>query len=810
MASINNIVNKVTTGSANIPDVNLESAGDQLLSNIESLNQTAQNLKNNATTAATNAVQNVKNSATAAANSAVASAKAGVDKVSSSVKGMIPGEVNGYIARVAQEKQKSYDAQSGIYSNANLNEMILPYDNPLLAYHNYTWNFSLYTMSPSEYELFLDNPDTPVNKYVIAQSAVTGRYSIESVKMTQAGPATPGMTSNYSFNTSVMEIKENGGQHLFDDLVVLSNKLGYQKFMDVPFVLELNFIGFDENTGIPTTLTSLNRKWGVRLNTISGSASSSGGSITYTLSLTSTRGGMMENKDWTLKEPYTCTTGNFGTFIQQLQDHMNKVATDQYGYLRYRYDQFSNDEYFKMMCPTELENMTINYDVKQSPEVTQTKSGASGAKEFTWGADVPISRVIDDVLDCCMPLHESTDKRRNFVNIIPVSRYVGYDPIRNTSAFKNFFYILKYKIGDITSKDDLMPESFNLQYFYDNADKIIDETDPNKVPKINGKRYDYQFSGLNNEILNLDIKYDQGFNIAVTRNPQSQIDQENTTGTHVAQTLELAGQEYSTNDTATLWAKSQELVNKEKNGQTLTDEEKQFVRDAQGVSATKVMPTEGETDQSNLNLSISPALPSYIEDFRNTIDVGNAGTDGIGTPRVDSIPSEPTNIGKTNSGSKGDNSSDDELQRRLVRDNYYNRSFLGKLDMKVVGDPFWLGWGDYSYIRYLERAVQGKDLDPNAEDIHFANYMTTETYLLLNLKPIVSISDDTGILEVNQSSVFNQNFYRVNKVISEFNSNGTFTQQISGGLVIRSLRHKDQYTTVTESSESVKTNGKTQ
>jgi hypothetical protein len=800
MASINEIVNKIQTGSVNIPEPNMEGINDQISSTVDSLNQTAQNAQNA-----------VKNSAQAASNAAVSAAKNGIDKASSSVKGMIPGEANAYVARTAQEKQKSYDASTDLYSNVDLNALVLPYDNPLLAYHNYTWNFSLYTMSPSEYELFLDNDNADVNKYVIAQSGVTGRYSIESVKITQAGPATPGITSNYSMNTAIMEIKENGGQHLFDDLVVLSNTLGYKKFMDVPFVMELNFVGYDENTGAPTTMKPLNRKWGVRLNTIQGTASQSGGAITYSLSLSSTRGGMMENKDWTLKEPYTCTTGTFGTFIQSLQDHMNKVATDQYGYLRFRYDQFANDEYFKMILPTELANMTINYDTKQSPEVNQTSSGASGAKDFTWGADVPISRVIDDVLDCCMPLHESTDKRRNFVNIIPVSRYVGYDPIRDTSAYKNFFYILKYKIGDVTSKDDLLPDSFNLQYFYDNADKINDETDPNKKPKINGKRYDYQFSGLNNEILNLDIKFDQGFNIAVTRNPQSQIDTQNTSGTHVAETLEFAGQEYSTatkEDTQVLWAKSQELVNKQNSGQELTDEEKQFIRDAQGASQSRLMPTDGETDQTNLNLSMSPGLPSYIEDFRNTIDVGVEGTNGIGIPRVDSIPTEPTNIGKTNSGSKGDNSSDDELQRRLIRDNYYNRSFLGKLDIKVVGDPFWLGWGDYSYIRYLDNAARGEDINPSPEDIHFANYMTTETYLLLNLKPIVAISDDTGILEVNQSSVFNQSFYRVNKVVSEFNSNGGFTQQLTAGLVIRSLRNKDQQTTGTQSAESIKKDGK--
>ncbi|AFC21685.1 virion structural protein [Cronobacter phage vB_CsaM_GAP32] len=795
MASINKIVNQATNGKVNTQNLSVEGVNEQILSNVNELNESVSSAKKN--------VQ-------AAATSTVNSYKQGVEKATSNVKGMIPGTSNGYTLRASDEKQKSYNAADGTYSNINFNDLILPYENPLLSYHQYTWNFSLYTMNATEYEFFLDNSDADVSKYVIAQSGVTGRYSINSVKMTSAGPATPGLTSNYSLNTCVLELQENGGMSLFDDLIVLSNELGYKKFMDIPVILELNFVGYDQDTGMAMNIPGLNRKWGVRINTITGSASPSGGSMTYTFTMTSTRGGIMENKDWTLMEPYTCTTGNFGEFVQQLEDHLNKVATDQYGYLRYRYAQFANDKYFEIKCPTELANMTINYDVKQSPEVNQSPNGSSAAKQFTWGADVPVSRVIDDILDCCMPLHESTDKRRQFVNIIPVSRYVGFDPIRNTSAFKSFFYILKYKIGDVTSKDDLAPESFNLQYFYENADKIVDETDPNKIPKINAKRYDYQFSGLNNEIINLDLKYDQGFNIAVVRNPQSQIDPSNSSGTHVAETLELAGQEYSTSDSAALWSKSQSLLREQENGRQLTDEERQFIRDAQGVAASQVMPVEGETDQSRYNLSLSAALPQYIEDFRKDIDLTTEGTNGIGSPRVDSIPVEPTNIKQTNSGSKGDNSSDDELERRLVRDNYYNRSFLAKLDIKVVGDPFWLGWGDYSYMKYLQRAVEGQDINPDPSDIHFANFLTTETYLLLNLKPIVAISDETGILEVNQSSVFAQTFYRVNKVVSEFNSNGTFTQQITGGLVIRSLRKKDQYTDVTESTESIKKNGKTQ
>ncbi|QOI72260.1 putative structural protein [Erwinia phage pEa_SNUABM_50] len=788
MASINNIVNKATTGSTQSPQQNIEGAVDQLLLTPDDIAKATTNAKNNVAAASNAVASSVKNTG---------------DEAEAKVKGMIPGTPNGYVLRATEEKQKSFNAPDGTYSNINLNEMILPYDNPLLKYHNYTWNFSLYTMDHKEYELFFENSDAEISKYVIAQSGVTGRYSINSVKITSAGPATPGLTSNYSLNSCIMEVQENGGMSLFDDLVVLSNELGYQKFMDVPLVMELNFVGFDGESGEPTIIPGLNRKWGMRINTIAGSASPSGGTMNYTFTMTSTRGGIMENKDWTLMEPYTCTTATFGEFLQQLEDHLNKIATDQYGYLRFKYAAFADNKFFELSCPNELANMTINYDSKQSPEVTQTSSGQNASKQFTWAASLPVSRVIDDVLDCCMPLHDSTDKRRQFVNIIPVSKYIGYDNIRNTSAFKSYFYVLKYKIGDVTSKDDLHEERFNLEYFRENADKIADETDPNKQPKINAKRYDYQFSGLNNEVINLDLKYDQGFNLAVVRNPQSQIDQDNSSGTHKAELLELAGQQYSTADGFTdIWAKSQSLQREQDSGKTLSDEERQFIRDAQNLAQEKTMPTEDEQEQDDYNLSLSPSLPKYIEDFRKDHDLTVDGTNGIGIPKVNSIPVEPTNTKQTNSGTKGDNSSDDELERRLVRDNYYNRSFLAKLDMKVLGDPFWLGWGDYSFMKYLQRAVQGEDLKPDPSDIHFANYLTSESYLLLNLKPIVAISDTTGILEINQTSVFAQTLYRVNKVVSEFNSNGTFTQQITAGLVIRSLRRKENYTDNTEGNNN--------
>lgn len=715
------------------------------------------------------------------------------------IKGTDPSKPKSYAHSEDSNPMQNITGE-GLFGDLNLNEFVVPYENILQKYHNPTWTFTLYTMSADEYNLFWENPDAEVSRYVLAQSGVTGRYSINNVKLTSAGPATPTLTTNYSINTATIEIVENGGMHLFDDIIVLSNELNYKKFMDVPMVLELNFVGYNQTTGIPTTIPGVNKKWGVRINTITGSASDSGATMKYTLQLTSTRtGGAMSNEDWTLAEPYNCTSATFGEFLHSLESHLNGIEEKQRGYLKLKYPILNSAGFYKFNISEELSAMIINYDVKQSPSVGTTPSGQDGAKLFSWDAGKPISKIVDDVLDCCSPYNDAVDTPRQFVNIIPLSRYVGFDEIRQNSVYQNTFYFLKYKIGDVVSKDDLSDDKFNVKYFLDNAYKVVDPETNSR--KLNIKRYDYQFSGLNNEITDLDLKFDQGFNLAVVRNPSSQVDVQNTRGTHTAQTIEFGDVVYNTanrDDITKMWEVKTELETKSRDGYVLSDAEKQMIRDTNAASEA-AQGIEGGMEQYN-EIPFYPQDPVYIEDFRDTRNVSQEGTRGIGTgiPKMNSIPIQPENISTTGSASRRDNSSDLEMQRRLARDNYYNRSFLAKIDLKVLGDPYWLGWGDYSFIEYLKRAVDGEDMDISSSDFHYANYLTSEAYFLLNLKPVASIDDITGIINIDASSLLAQSIYRVNKVTSEFGSDGKFTQLIQGGLVIRSIRQKENYNENTE------------
>lgn len=690
-----------------------------------------------------------------------------------------------------------YKNDDGTLSGIDLNTLVRSYENKLLKYHNPTWRFSLFALNREDYVEYLSSPINNVRKFIIAQSGTTGRYSINTVRINNIAPATPGLTTNFSILDSTVEIMENGGMKLTDDLIMMSNLLDYQKFADVPLVLELDFIGYDQDTGEPTVIPNTHRRWGVRINNIQSSATQAGGVMMHTLYLVSNRS-ILNNSAWTIGESMTCVSSTFGDFLDDLEGKYNNMAYEQYGYLRPLIGDYSDGKYYEIVCSTSLRQMNITYDSKQSQEVTNTKSGSEGSKQFTWSPKTAFSKIIDDVLDGCTVLADadiSNAARRQFVHVVPYAKYVGFDPVRNTSAYKYYFFIIPYKIGDVLDEQDLMPERFNVNYFIENADKITDpETGEHK---LNIKRYDYQFTGQNNEIVNLDLKFDQQFLIAVNRNPQSAIDKDNSTGTHRAQDINIAGRLYDINsptDRAKMWDRKVELEKSAK-AETITAEEQ---IEYQNLSLATIgwqnneledKEFEGEYEQENDN--ISPRSDDiYLEDFREQFDLSQDATDGIGQHRVmHHIPLDTTEGKLNNSGSE---STQWDINKRKIRDNYYNRSFMMKLDMKVYGDPYWLGWSDYAYLDYVRALAEDTIPEYSEEDFDYADFLTGESYLLLNLRPPASISDETGLLDYMEPSVFSQTLYRVNKVQSEFGPNG-FKQNLTGALMIRSLRKNSEY-----------------
>ncbi len=680
------------------------------------------------------------------------------------------------------ERYSQYDG----VTNDDLNNAIIEYENVLLKYHNYTYNFALYAMSSSDFKLFQTNSKEPVQRYVIAQSGVSARYSIGDVKMTGVSPGSPGKTTNSSILQMDMDITEQNGMNFLNDLVVMSNQLKYNKFMDIPFILELKFVGQDQDTGQMMEIPDTRKYWKVRINTVNTSSSEDGGTMTHKLNLIALRH-VYDNPAWILKEPFECTVSTFGEFVTELENKMNEMSKAQYGYLQGMLPILNDGKFFDFKVSDKLKDMKMVIDSKQDAETGKTSALSYGSRAFRFDAKTNVSNAIDSVIDCCSSSSgdDIDPENRQFVQVVPSVIYAGYDYIRGTTAYKYVYYIVPYWTGDVKEFKDLKQDVFNMQYFLENAPKFNDPK--SNIPKLLAKRYDYQYTGDNNEILSLDIKFDSQFYLATTRNPYSAIDPGNSTGTHVAQEIIFGNETFNVganDDLGHLYEVQEQLITKSKT-QELTEEEKQFLREAS--IALEERKTKYEGENQNDGLSMVPGDDIYIEDFRDEFDLDVLGTQGIGS-YVKTIPTEAANIAETNSNTTGENSSPYELYRRMTKSNYYNRSFLLQLDMDVVGDPYWLGWSDDAFSSYLNASLTAQQIELNAER-NSANFLTSESYLLLNLRPSSKISDTTGIMDISDKDVFAQTIYRVLQVTHTFSS-GSFKQHLNGSLVIRSLRKK--------------------
>lgn len=700
----------------------------------------------------------------------------------------------------ANPKQTDADLQ-----DIDLRSMIREYENPLLKYHNYTYHFKLYAIAPDDFSVFLENDAEGIPKTIIAESGVTGLYSLNNVKMEAVVPGTPGLTSNYSVSKFTIEMSEQNGNHFYDDLVVMSNTLGYRKFGDIPLVLELDFIGFDEITGKPTVIPGYNRKWGITMNQVETTTDKSGGTMHHTITAAPVTSIGNDNM-WVLKEPFEMTVSTFGQAIDELSKKLNEMGEQQMGYLRKFLPALADGKYYEFFMTDELKNLMMQSSGGTASTVNNNPKGGSGVKKFSWKADTTIATVIDDVLDACFPVQpKSGDGEaplRVAVNLIPTSFYCGYDPLLENAVWKYRIFIIKYKIGDILSERDMDEARFNYQYLVENAEKITDPA--SNSPKLNAKIYYYQFSGLNTEILDLDIKFDHQFNLAVARNPDGMRDPSNRSGAYTADSnISYGDRVYdvsSTNGYREMWAAQAKVEqDAKKENRELTESEKQFLRDARNTTPPPQM--EAEARQQSLSAVPPRSGNSYIEDYRGVYDLTQMGVAGIGQPNTPSkkekekvtVPQERANVGTDSSSTVNDSEDPSDQLRRMVKENYYTRSFMITCNMKVKGDPFWIGWGHYSFYTYLKQLVSGDTMNLQNNDVDFANYITSESYFMLVLKPVVAISDSTGIMDYTEPSIFAESLYRVNKIVHEF-SDGKFNQNIEASLVIRALNNTNDST----------------
>lgn len=688
------------------------------------------------------------------------------------------------------EDDPRYNRREDLLYNVDLSDYIRDVKNYFLnTLDNYTWRFTLYTYDQPEYFTYIQDPtNDTLQKYILAESGVTGRYNINSVDMINVCPATPALTTNHTLLTVNIELIEQNGMRLFDDLNILSKKLKYYKFSDIPFLLDLSFVGYD-GAGKAVNLSKFTKTWAVRINEIPAVLDNDIHGTKYNIKMVSNR--TYRNGNWIIKKPFTCGASTFLEFIESLNAFMNEEAEDDYGsYVRDVIDMFNDGVFHEFKVDPTLDMVIDVIPNTDEESDSNSPSGSGDAKGLSWEAGTAISKIIDDVIDFCQPERgeANTSADRIFVHVIPISYYAGYDFYKQVHLYKYDTYIIKYYIGDAVHALDTQ------ERFY--AYNLMEELKENNGIGVGSddkffmKTYNYKFTGVNEEILNLDMKFDAQFNISIGMNESEQIDPFNRNGISSAPDLSGSAQIQSLNIQM-----GENRTKYEQNAKKIEDENTSDAERAKLEAENEQLDVEYDQHKKDLNNANSEGSSStessktdiYIEDFAN---YSYNDLVSINDKFYEMTLSRYNTRSFKKGGGNNSNSSDAIVKRKLAKSNYYNRSFLLSLNMDVIGDTYWLGHSDYDFIRALNKIVESDSIDVNSDTI--ANFINSESYFLLNLMPVVTYNDKTGVVDnVGEPSVLNQSIYRVLQVKSYFRSDGTFKQTLQGALITRSLNRKN-------------------
>lgn len=669
----------------------------------------------------------------------------------------------------ANPQPQSADDNIG-YSTDDLNDYIQEYNNPLLRYDNVSWKAKLYALSSYDIRRYQDDQTASVQKYVLAESGVTGKYNIDQIEIVTIPPGCE-MTKNSTAMRFSLKISEVGGMRLYDDLQIASSKLGYNQFSDLPMILEMSFVGYDKDSNLPIIIPNCTKKWTVNFFNIQAKFENAGSVMVYNIEMTPCLY-MMPANDWRINQQVEVIAGDtVGSFIMEFQTKLNSAWESQYGYLTQLFaDRIKPDNFVTFKVHPKIADMRLISDPTQDTS-TDRNSTTVGSKKYSLTADFTIGNVVDFILDSALTEHDTTgDLKRQFAHVIPSSSYVGYDIFRKKHVYRYDIYVMPIETIDYQNVNDIRKKNTT-------EDLISDLSKAHKNKKFNMKRYDFQWSGLNVEVLDLKYDFNSQYVMAVSRNISGTFDKNNRSGEKISQ-LKVQDQ-ITTGMLYQMYNRKKEL---ESSNSKSTQDQKELSRINNKFAKASDLGIEGEDSQMR---APNYSSDNYIEDFADS-SIESLVNERSDNDDLIAPPMDYQNFDSGTSATDDSNATQTDLAKRTIRSNYYNRAFLMSVTIGVVGDPYWLGFSDSDAKDRLQSLCSTGTLNQKSNDVYAMDTMQFEPCFLLNLYPPKKVDFTTGIAQTEENSILAQSVYRVQQIVHKFDRSG-FIQTLEGVLVTRSL-----------------------
>lgn len=723
------------------------------------------------------------------------------------------------VARTPQPKVQSQSAAADTGKNPDTPfEALISregwQDNRLNDLHQPTYHIRLFMTDDEPFDYKQDSYDKLVqfiyNKQqtTIAESGVTG-LNISSLEI-KTIPATNPVSRSMQATKIEMTLSEPMGTSLMDILADAAYELRVRNYSKTHFFMEVKFIGYDEDGTVNMAPFANEPNKGIWLyhlflTNIEMKVDSTGS--VYNLSFIPFEERLQDDNDMRLPDPTSVEGETVGEIFKKLAESLNHSVKNMYGYATREYVF----EFKKFAINGANHDPATFKVVPKNPDSNPQRSNAmiaveGGKVKAHFARGMALNDIVDQVFansseaqslakdiveiekitdDKQKKMRESTVFQMNVVTEV-----MGYD-----YATEN--YIIRYRIiiGPYYTQRPILSK---------------EQVEASKLPSVqaanmlklrkNGylvKRYDYIFTGMNTEVLDLDIKFNTAWTAMLPR--------------VMGYSNSLSAQEVHSmkNPYETVRSKQQELAdvnNKLRERAQLQEEVNNLKQQGAPSKYTEKIIAEKNAKLNGYNeselVTRRTALVSEIEKNRNELqkkeESNRLAAANVNRPKlkyaeevfesqalIDYNRGMPVSLVQSTqdsrynvSGAFPESHGRDRSIFGAVMDQLYETQgmAMNNITMEIKGDPYWMGSGNfmrsYQTLKFMDKVMNlsGPDEDNFAPDMSRGDIM----FLLTFRYPRGVDSYGLPILKPNE---FFTGVYILRGVQHKF-ANGQFTQTL--------------------------------
>jgi len=395
-------------------------------------------------------------------------------------------------------------------------------DNVLNSFDSYTYSWAIHMVNPQTAQDFEENLNR--NTYItLAESGVENEISIEHVIQSNTLNFVHQNRSSVA-NTFDITLVEAKGFTLFNRIILAAQDLGIENHTEAAYLLELNFRGWDES-GTPvneivgpyyymTTITDFKTRH-------------SDSATTYQVAFAETHQEAFNRLEYHLRSDITVTASNFGAFLTDFEQKVNNEAVKQTALtLSKLYPTL-------YVFGTEGEASTweswdfdaiIGSEIQESRNISMSASG--GTITFNFKAGTAITAGIAAAVLQTRNFKQIPVANGQFAKDNPDAGTANATRLAEMINWFSFTTEVEYKEFDPLSRQYQKQITYNIQPYiafeglHDpisfselNTSRTLQTTRLDNILR-NGflkKRFDYTYTGLNTEVLNLDLTFNNTF-----------------------------------------------------------------------------------------------------------------------------------------------------------------------------------------------------------------------------------------------------------------------------------------------------------